>query len=194
MTINHNACLVAVLFGTVLQFFQTPPVMSNSMNNILIRDVVASDYAEIVAINAAEVQHTSEMDEARLAALDGFSSYHKVVEVEGKVAAFLLAMDQSSAYENDNFDWFAAQYKRFLYIDRVVVNAAFAGMSLGTKLYQDIFEYARQHDIGVVCCEYNVIPENKPSAAFHDKQGFEEVGTQWLNNKSKKVSLQAAKL
>ncbi len=43
-------------------------------------------------------------------------------------------------------------------------------------------------------CEYNVIPPNEPSRTFHEKFGFREIGTQWVANGSKQVSLQAAEI
>jgi predicted GNAT superfamily acetyltransferase len=162
------------------------------MSQIKITNVQPSDYERIVQINAEEVVHTSPMDVQRLTELHGYSAYHKIIEVDGCVAAFLLAMSNNSAYRNDNYDWFTSRYDSFLYIDRIVVNAEYAGLRLGSLLYKDIFQYAKDECISVVCCEYNVIPSNIPSQNFHDKFGFKEVGQQWLNNKTKKVSLQAA--
>jgi hypothetical protein len=45
-----------------------------------------------------------------------------------------------------------------------------------------------------VTCEYNLVPANEPSRRFHDKFGFREMGTQWLANGAKQVSLQAAEV
>ena len=163
------------------------------MKHIAIRDANEMDFVAVVALNAAEVQHTSPMDEARLRQLDGLSSYHKVATVDGAVAAFLLVMQDGCGYANENFEWFAARYDTFLYVDRIVVGSDFHGLRLGTLLYQDLFEHARARGIATVACEYNLVPPNEPSRRFHDKFGFHEVGSQWLGGGAKQVSLQVAK-
>ena len=158
----------------------------------MLRDAVPGDFGTICALNRAEVRHTSAMDVSRLIELDALSCYHKVAVREDVVCAFLLAMCNGSPYVNDNFEWFAARYARFIYVDRIVVAATAQGMRLGTLLYEDLFRHARRNAIPLVTCEYNIVPPNEPSRAFHGKFGFKERGTQWLANGAKRVSLQAA--
>ena len=162
------------------------------MTAIELRDARPADFAAVVALNASEVSHTSVMDLARLAQLDGYACYHKAVEMDGVVAAFLLAMREGCGYANANYEWFAARYPSFLYVDRIVVGAGHQGLRLGTLLYRDLFEFARTQGIPVVACEYNLVPPNEPSRIFHDKFGFQEVGSQWLDGGAKQVSLQVA--
>lgn len=162
------------------------------MPAVVIRDAAPGDYPSICALNLAEVQHTSPMDLSRLAALSGLSCYHKVGCVDSDTAAFLLAMCDSAPYENENFAWFARRFTRFIYVDRIVVSAAFRGLRLGTALYEDLFRYARHSGIPLVTCEYNIVPPNESSRRFHHKFGFQELGTQWVANGTKHVSLQAA--
>ena len=134
------------------------------------------------------------MDVERLQDLDQFSSYHRVVEVADNVVAFLIAMRENRPYRNENYEWFASRYPKFFYIDRIVVNAKYGGLNIGTILYQDLFNYACSKGITAITCEYNLIPLNEPSRIFHKKFGFKEVGTQWLANGTKKVSLQATEI
>ena len=162
------------------------------MKEILIRKSRERDYQTIVAINEDEVQHTSPMDIKRLRNLDHFSAYHKVAEAGGNIAAFLIAMRENCAYQNENYEWFSSRYTKFLYIDRIVVGTKYGGLKIGTMLYRDIFDYARSSNVPNITCEYNTIPPNEPSRAFHDNFGFKEVGTQWLANGARRVSLQAA--
>jgi predicted GNAT superfamily acetyltransferase len=162
------------------------------MTAIELRDARAADFTAVVALNASEVSHTSAMDEARLRQLHGYACYHKVVEIGGEVGAFLLAMREGCGYANANYEWFAARYPSFLYVDRIVVGAEHQGLRLGTRLYQDLFEFARARGIPVVACEYNLVPPNEPSRIFHDKFGFKQVGSQWLDGGAKQVSLQVA--
>ena len=162
------------------------------MSATLLRDAEARDFPAVVALNASEVRHTSAMDEARLRQLHVLAGYHKVVEVDGVVAAFLLAMREGCGYINENFEWFATRYPSFLYVDRIVVGGGHQGLRLGTRLYQDLFEFARLGNIPCIACEYNLVPPNEPSRIFHDRFGFTQVGSQWLGDGAKQVSLQVA--
>jgi predicted GNAT superfamily acetyltransferase len=56
----------------------------------------------------------------------------------------------------------------------------------------DGVEYARLQQIKAVACEYNIEPPNHASKAFHDKFGFQEVGTQYVADGTKRVSMQVA--
>jgi len=164
------------------------------MVNAIIRDAAPDDFETLCALNLAEIQYTSAMDLPRLEELHALSCYHKVVVLNERVSAFLLAMASGAPYVNANFDWFAGKYARFIYVDRVVVSAAARGLRLGSLLYEDIFRYARANAIPLVTCEYNIVPPNEPSRRFHDKFGFKERGTQWVAEGTKRVSLQAAEV
>ena len=158
----------------------------------VIRDILEVDFDSIIKLNDAEVQQTSPMNLERLRFLIGIFSYRKVAIAEGQVAAFLLAVQEGVIYNNDNYNWFASRFSNFLYVDRIVVGSSFSGQNIGSKLYHNMFEYARFHDIKIITCEYNIEPPNPSSRAFHDKFGFNEIGTQWVASGTKQVSLQAA--
>jgi hypothetical protein len=162
------------------------------MPDILLRAAQPGDFTAIVALNEAAVQHTGAMDVQHLRNLHALSAYHKVATVDGRTAAFLLAMRENAPYPNDNYGFFAARYAVFLYVDRIVVAPSCAGLKLGTLLYGDLFDYARAQAVPVITCEYNIEPPNEPSRRFHERFGFSEVGTQWLDGGRKRVSLQAA--
>lgn len=151
------------------------------------------DFATIVRLNEDEVQHTSAMDVEKLEHLHRISCVHKVATVDGTIAAFLLAMRNDAPYASDNFEWFVPRYPDFIYVDRVVVSASFSRQKLGSLLYEDLFAFARHNRVPLITCEYNITPPNEPSRRFHDKFGFEEVGRQWVSNRTKLVSLQVAK-
>lgn len=157
-----------------------------------LRDAGEADFAAVVALNAREVAHTSPMDVSRLRELHSLAAHHRVVTMEARVAAFLLVMGEESAYANPNFEWFAARYRNFLYVDRIVVDSDCQGLRLGSLLYEDLFAHARSLGIDTIACEYNLVPPNEPSRRFHDRFGFQEVGSQWLTAGAKQVSLQVA--
>ena len=160
----------------------------------LIRDADEGDIAAIVALNEAEVRHTSPMDADRTRQLAPLSAYHRVATLEGRVVAFLLAMRAGAHYRNDNFGWFADRYPDFLYVDRIVVDASVQGHRLGSYLYADLFAFARESGIPRVTCEFNVVPPNEPSRLFHVRHGFVETGRQWLDDGRKQVSMQIAEI
>ena len=157
-----------------------------------IRAVVDADFEAIVALNDGEVRQTSPMDVNRLRFLVALSSYCKVVTVENRAVAFLIALREGAPYENDNYRWFSERLSTFIYVDRIVVDAGFSGRGLGSQLYGDLFEFARSQRVAAVTCEYNIEPPNPASQIFHDKFGFRELGTHWVAHGTKRVSLQAA--
>ncbi|MEE4274957.1 MAG: GNAT family N-acetyltransferase [Thermoleophilia bacterium] len=158
-------------------------------DHVAIRPAEADDFAAILALNAAWVHYTSPLDEAALGELHAQAAYHRVAEVDGCVAGFLLAVGPGQAYESPNYRWFAARSGDFLYIDRVVVDGAHQGTGIGGALYDDVADWAARHGVGRLVCEVNVEPPNPVSDAFHERRGFVEVGTQWVAGGTKRVSL-----
>jgi len=159
-----------------------------------LRDASPADFPAILALNEESVRFLSPLDAPRLASLHGQAAYRRVVELEGRVAAFLLAFREGAAYDSPNYRWFADRYARFLYVDRVVVAGAFQGRGLGAVLYDDLFAFARASACGRVTCEFDVDPPNEASRRFHARYGFEPVGAQAVAGGRKTVSLQAVEL
>ena len=94
----------------------------------------------------------------------------------GDADALLLAFDQDADYDSPNFLWFRARFRRFVYVDRVVVAAHARGRGLARRLYLDLFERARDARHQRIVCEVNADPPNPASDAFHAKLGFTQVG------------------
>lgn len=162
-----------------------------SDERIRLRDVQPHDRPGLLALNAASVAMLSPMDGVRLDALLAESALCRVIEQEGVVRAFVLAFRERADYDSVNYRWFDARYPRFLYVDRVVVDAACRGAGFGRRLYADVFDCARRSAVVQVTCEFDVDPPNPASERFHALQGFVEVGRQLLPG-GKQVSLQAA--
>ena len=156
-----------------------------------LRDARCEDFAAILALNEDSAHFTSPLAAERLDALHRVAAYHKVVESDGEIAAFLLAFREGAPYESPNYLWFAERYPRFLYIDRIVVAPAHRGARLGIALYDDIIAFAAANGVAWLTCEFDVEPPNPASMKFHERMGFAEVGTQWLGGGKKRVSLQA---
>lgn len=164
------------------------------MPDIRIRNAGVDDAPAILALNDAAVQYTSAMDAFRLQELQTLADLDWVITVDDIVAGFLLAMREGAGYANANYDFFAARYPVFLYVDRIVIAPEHAGLKLGTQVYDAVFAHARTQGVPAVTCEYNIEPPNEASRRFHDKFGFREIGTQWLDGGAKRVSLQVASL
>ena len=134
----------------------------------------------------------SPLDWARLEQMDAQRAYHRVVEQDGEVIAFLIALHEGTDYDSPNYTWFCEHYKKFLYIDRVVVSSAHRGKGIARLLYEDLFAFARETGADKVAAEYDVEPPNEASRLLHDSFGFAEVGNQWVAAGKKRVSLQIA--
>lgn len=160
----------------------------------MIRDATPVDFPAILALNAESVHFLSPLDAARLQRLHAQAAYHRVVEHDSKVAAFLLAFREGADYDSPNYRWFVQRYSRFLYIDRIVVARAARGLGFGAQLYDDILAFAAATNAARLTAEFDVEPPNPVSAAFHQRYGFREVGTQWIGGDKKQVSLQAREL
>lgn len=159
-----------------------------------IRPITQADFSEILALNEESVNYLSPLSAIQLTRLHAQSAFHRVVEDEGRVIAFLLAFQQGADYDSVNYLWFAQRYPQFLYIDRVVVSQQVQSKGAGTLLYREVFKHAAQQRIPFVTCEFDVAPPNPVSEKFHGKFGFTEVGRQSVANGKKIVSLQIARI
>ncbi len=102
-------------------------------------------------------------------------------------AALLIAFDNEAEYDNPNFRWFSERLSRFVYVDRVIVDAGRRGESLAKQLYLDLFRRMREAGHETVVCEVNLVPPNPGSDAFHLKMGFTEMGVARLPGSDKTV-------
>ena len=156
---------------------------------MLLRDALPADFPRILQLNHELVHFLSPMDAGRLVHLAAQAIYHRVVEIDGRVVAFLLAFREGSGYDSPNYLWFERNYAAFVYIDRVVVAPDMQGRRIGNLLYDDVFAFAKATHVECVTCEFYVDPPNEVSRRFHARYGFEEVGSQSLPG-GKCVSMQ----
>ena len=140
--------------------------------------------APLLELNNRHAEELSYLDAARFGTLvdEAFLACRV-----GEAQAMLLAFDQDAAYENFNFLWFRERYERFVYVDRVVVDAQQRGRGLARALYTELFARARQAGHERVVCEVNADPPNPASDAFHEQLGFAVIGAADLPGSSKRV-------
>lgn len=132
------------------------------------------DERAMLALNQAHRRETSSLDHESLRALLE-QAFHVGLRNEGR-DAFLIAFDQDAGYASPNFQWFKSRYPRFVYIDRVIVAPDRRGRGLASALYEELFAAAAGAGQPLVGCEVNIEPPNPASDAFHEAQGFSEVG------------------
>jgi len=158
---------------------------------MFIRDARATDLMQILKLNEESEHFLDQLNAERLEQLHKIAAYHRVVEINGRVEAFLLAFSDSTDYHYPSYLWFVRHFEKFIYIDRVVISSAKQGQGIGKLLYEDLLLFAKNNNFVRVTCEFDVNPPNEASRRLHEKFGFKEVGTQLVGEKKKQVSLQA---
>ncbi len=162
--------------------------------NIVIRAAEPKDYDFILNVNEVNVEVLSPMPLERMLWLKEMSEMFVVAEMDGELAAFLIALREGKPYDSENYVWFSRKYPSFLYIDRIVIDEPFRAAGLGRALYQAVKDHARATGVKVVTCEVDTIPYNETSLKFHEAMGFKEVGEQIIRGGAIKVSLKACEL
>jgi uncharacterized protein len=156
-----------------------------------VRELTRADWERVLELNQASVQELSPLDEPRLDYILVLAHRCIVVEHEGELAGFSIAIAPGKSYDSDNYRWFAERYKRFLYLDRIAVDAAHRRLGIGARLY-DTMEAAAE-PFGRMVCDVNIEPRNDPSLAFHAARGYREVG-QLAHGEVKTVVLMSKEL
>ena len=105
-----------------------------------------------------------------------FSAYNLLVLKEDEIVGFIICIREGSAYGSENYKFFSKRLKKFLYVDRVAIDDQHRGLGLGQAIYEDIFFQAR-YDSLPIALEVNTQPVNQPSLNFHEKMGFDQIGT-----------------
>ncbi len=159
-----------------------------------VRSAEPKDFQEILRINEESVHFLSPMSRERLEHMFEEAELCKVATNEGQILAFCLAFREGADYDSVNYLWFASHYPNFLYVDRVVVDLKKQTAGLGSLLYEEVFQHARDTGVPLVAAEIDIEPPNPVSLKFHEKFGFKEVGRQEVAGGTKVVSLQIANI
>ena len=112
------------------------------------------------------------------------SDYNEAIVDENKVVGFVVCFqdnDLTKSYmqkiEHKNFKAISNREDNFLYIDRIAVDAEYRNNKLGTILYKNILNFAKENTIKNLTAEINLLPSNNEvSFKFHKSFGFEEFG------------------
>lgn len=141
----------------------------------LLRPLADRDIAEVVALNQANPDAVSAMDEDRLGLLREWSDRFDVVETDGELAGFVVTFAPGSPYDSQNYRWFAERHTAdFYYLDRIAFHDRFRRRGLGGFVYDELEQVAAKY--GRMTLEVNLVPRNEASLAFHTRRGYDEVG------------------
>ena len=162
----------------------------NTMENLQIRDACRDDLEHLLELNQTNLPHVGSITQSEMEHLHSQAICFRIAEFKGQTAGFLIAFDPEADYGSLNFLWFKRHYNAFIYIDRIVVAPEVRRQGIAVRLYRDIEHFAADRKIPTLACEYNLRPNNEVSRRFHQRYGFNEVGTQETENGKKTVSLQ----
>ena len=157
---------------------------------MIIRNVKKQDCPNILSLNEKNVEMLLPMDFQQFMYFLERAEVFKVVEIDGKIVAFLIALRSKVDYNIQVYRWFLQKYPDFIYIDRVVIDEAHRRMGIARKLYEYVFDHSYRQGITTIAAGVEVEPAyNKASIAFHNAMGFIEVGEQHVRSGTVNVSL-----
>jgi hypothetical protein len=155
-----------------------------------LRDYEAGDAEAVLRLNAESVAVLSPMGTDRLRLLAGMAHLHLVAVDPTGVIGFLMAFVDGSSYDSVNYRWFASRFRRFLYLDRMVVATSLRGCGVGHAFHVAAEQHAVATGLAWLVGEIDLDPPNPVSLSYHERLGFVEVGRQALPG-GKVVSMRA---
>ena len=126
-------------------------------------------------INEQGLPGTGQVTQNEMAVLLELSEVSLGAYQDGKLTGFVLCLLPNTEYGSLNYAWFNQRYDQFIYVDRIAVAKDSRNSGIGTLLYQQVFDYATQHNIPVTA-EVSLKPSNEGSDRFHLRHGFVTVG------------------
>ena len=113
------------------------------------------------------------------------SDYNLCAVVDNEVVGFVICFqdtETTNSYMGDidhkNFSEISQRIGDFLYIDRIAVDKNYRKKSIGSKLYNEVVNFAEMNSISYLTAEINLLPsKNTPSFRFHEKFYFTELDT-----------------
>ena len=113
------------------------------------------------------------------------SDYNLCAVVDNEVVGFVICFqdtETTNSYMGDidhkNFSEISQRTSDFLYIDRIAVDKNYRKKSIGSKLYNEVVNFAEMNSISYLTAEINLLPsKNTPSFRFHEKFDFTELDT-----------------
>ena len=141
-----------------------------------LRNVTKGDLEAIWRINERSVPAVNTLSLDQLRRFTNEAKYCRLAECSSQIAGFLLCFAPEADYDSPNFHWFKERYHDFLYIDRVAMDSKFHRRGIARALYADAARRVGER-FRMIACEVNLRPRNDASLAYHERLGFQPVGT-----------------
>jgi predicted GNAT superfamily acetyltransferase len=155
-----------------------------------LREVTPADRPDLLRLNEDSVFELSPLDDARLQYILALAHRNLLIERDGEVLAFAIAIAPGADYDSRNYARLSALFDRFLYLDRIAVSESVRRQGLGAMLYDEVEQLALPFQR--VVCDVNVVPPNEPSLAFHRARGYRPI--ERLEHAEKTVELMSKEL
>lgn len=143
-----------------------------------VRPIGEADLPAVLALNQQEVPKVGPLTSGALTDLVAICDLALLVEDDGGLLGFVLALAPGAPYGSPNYGWFEARGSDHLYVDRIAVADRARRRGVASTLYAAVEDRARATGRAEVTCEVNVVPRNEVSLRFHAARGFVEVGQQ----------------
>lgn len=102
------------------------------------------------------------------------------------LVGFVLCLLPGTRYASPNYAWFNQRYDHFLYVDRIAISQLHRNRKIGSLLYASVIENADKRR-WPIAAEVSLNPPNAGSMRFHQRHGFNEVGT--LHHEKQSVTM-----
>ena len=155
--------------------------------DLQIRNVAAQELPLVLELNEQAIPEVNRVELDTLRWFARTAAYFRVAEIDGRVAAFLIAITPDADYDSQYFGWFCQRYTDFLYVDRIVVANWAQRRGVGLAMYRDLEQFALETGC-VLAVDVYSDPPNEISLAFHAKFGFKRVGSQFVEADGKEVA------
>ncbi|MBB6565232.1 GNAT family N-acetyltransferase [Kribbella sandramycini] len=141
-----------------------------------IRPLTPADYAAVLALNETATGLVDPLGLDRLDWLRLIAAHAVVVEQDTRPIGFVLTFTPGSAFDGLEFNWFTTTYAdRFLYIDRIVIDAAFRRQGVATAVYRAIERAAHPFDRAVT--HHRTHTPDPAAQAFHQSRAYTPLTT-----------------
>ncbi len=140
---------------------------------VTFRPAQLADLPSVLVINQANVPEVGPTTLERLEAFLAMAELFEVaVGADDHPVAFVIVLAEGCDYDSPNYAWFVERHERFLYVDRIAVDAGHRHRGIARRLYDDAVAQLRRTGRHLLCAEVNVEPRNDISLAFHHGYGF----------------------
>ena len=147
--------------------------MRGKMEKLVFQEMTPATLPASLAVNKRYEAVLSPLDLCSLEQLVTHSCYARQTR---NGDAFLIAFNNRTFDESENYSWFQSRYDNFVYVDRIAIAQTLQRGGLARAFYNDLFDFAANNGADKIAAEVNTAPANPASHAFHQSMGFHPVG------------------